>query len=224
MASVFRMALRRATAMPAVAAPSAAFRSAAAAAAAASRALLRRPYSTAEEFVSPDEMSAATNEPPFVATLRQDLKAAMRARDQIRLDVVRGLITEVNNASKTALPIKTDIHLLRLMRRTRLRQADAAAEFMAAGRKDLAERELAQMGIIKQYEDATGIQTVSREEIGKIVTGVVADILSDQSHRDKLDIRTVIHNTEKELGGRDFLKSDLVWEANAQIKAKRGVW
>jgi uncharacterized protein YqeY len=215
MASIFRQALRRTTALSApTVAPVSAARPFLA------TPLLRRPYST-EDDAGAAEATPGTTEPPFMQNLRQDLKAAMRERDQIRLDVIRGLIAETNTAAKTPLPIETDVHLIRLMRRTRMRQADAAAEFMVNGRKDLAERELAQMGIIKQYEDATGIKTATREEISKVVSGVIADITSDMTHASKLDMRTVIVNAEKELKGRDVLKSDLVFEANHQIKSKR---
>jgi uncharacterized protein YqeY len=158
-------------------------------------------------------------EPPFAKTLRQDLKTAMRARDQLRLDTIRSVLAEITKSHKTQMPVYTDGHVFRLMRRLRMRAADSAAEFMTTGRKDLAERELAQMGLLKQYEDQTGVVLVSRAEMANIVQVAIAQAKQQDGFKGKIVPRVVIEQATKELSGKDFIRADLITEVNMQVRA-----
>ncbi|EPS27248.1 hypothetical protein POX_e06223 [Penicillium oxalicum] len=105
--------------------------------------------------------------PPLMTTLRNDLKTAMRAKDTHRLNVLRALISETNNAAKTASPIQTDIQLLSLIRKRASAAKEAAEEFAKADRADLKEKEDAQIAILQEY--AGHVKTLSTEEVEAVI-------------------------------------------------------
>ncbi|KAJ5787032.1 hypothetical protein N7457_002022 [Penicillium paradoxum] len=109
--------------------------------------------------------------PPLMATLRTDLKTAMRAKDTTRLNVLRALISETNNAAKTASPIQTDIQLLSLIRKRLNASKDAAKEFEAAERPDLKEKEDAQVVVLEEY--AGQVKTLPIAEIKEVVVNEI---------------------------------------------------
>ncbi|KAF3391485.1 Altered inheritance of mitochondria protein 41 [Penicillium rolfsii] len=112
--------------------------------------------------------------PPLMATLRNDLKTAMRAKDTPRLNVLRALISETNNAAKTASPIQTDIQLLSLIRKRASASKEAAQQFAEADRPDLKEKEDAQIAILEEY--AGHVKTLTVEEVEAVITKEIAAI------------------------------------------------
>ncbi|KAJ5953531.1 hypothetical protein N7454_000427 [Penicillium verhagenii] len=117
--------------------------------------------------------STATT-PPMMATLRADLKTAMRAKDTARLNVLRALISETNNAAKTSTPYATDIQLLSLIRRRSKASQDAADLFAKEDRADLQAQEDQQVTILEEY--AAQIKTMPIEELEAIIAEQVAKI------------------------------------------------
>jgi uncharacterized protein YqeY len=88
-----------------------------------------------------------------------------------RLNVLRALISETNNAAKTSSPIQTDIQLLSLIRKRLNATKDAAKEFEAAERSDLKEKEDAQAVILEEY--AGQVETMPIAEITEVVVNEV---------------------------------------------------
>ncbi|BDD56193.1 hypothetical protein MPDQ_005636 [Monascus purpureus] len=131
--------------------------------------------------------AASPTTPPLLGKIRADLKTAMRAKDKTRLDVLRALISEVNNASKTPSPVQTDLQLLSLIRKRTAAAKDAAQQFAAADRLDLKEKEDAQVVVLDEY--AAQVDTMSHEDI-KIV--VVQEISQLKEAGKKVDIGSVL--------------------------------
>ena len=121
-----------------------------------------RPYST-----------ATTDTPPLLQKLKGDLKTAMRAKDAPRLAVLRSIITASLNASKTANPIRTDVQLVTLLRKSQRSCLDAAEEFKAAGREDLAGKEEEQARIAEEYVVGSGVQVLGEAELKAMVEKAV---------------------------------------------------
>lgn len=113
--------------------------------------------------------STSTTPPaaPLLLKLRGDLKTAMKAKDTNRLNVLRMLLAEITNASKTASPINNDMQVLALLRKRSAAAKAAADEFAAANRSDLKDKEEAQVAVMEEY--AGVVQTVSDEEVRKAV-------------------------------------------------------
>lgn len=118
--------------------------------------------------------STETPASPLLQKLKGDLKAAMKAKDMARLNVVRNVIAEVNNSAKSSSPIKSDMQLLSLLRKRTAAAQSAAKEFEDAGRADLKEKEDAQIAILDEY--AGSVETMGLDEIKSIVSKTVEEI------------------------------------------------
>lgn len=105
--------------------------------------------------------------PPLLLKLRNDLKSAMKARDTARLAVLRSLLAEVTNSSKTSNPLQTDMQLLSLLRKRQASAETAKQEFEKAGREDLVKKEDEQAEILGEY--AGGVETMSEDEVSAII-------------------------------------------------------
>lgn len=146
-----------------------------------------RPYSSA-----PSDLPS----PPLLLKLKSDLKTAMKAKDtnrsailymlgildlinymHCRLNVLRAVLAETTNASKTSSPIKTDIQLLSLLRKRIAASKSAAEEFSAANRNDLRDKEQAQIAVMEDY--ASGVQTVGQAEIAEVAANIIGKMRTD---------------------------------------------
>ncbi|KAI1379428.1 GatB/YqeY domain-containing protein [Hypoxylon crocopeplum] len=123
--------------------------------------------------------SDAPPAPPLLQKLKADLKTAMRAKDAARLTAIRSIISANLNASKTSSPITTDAQLVALLKKTQRASADASAEFLAAGRQDLVDKEQAQIDVLEEYVAQSGIEDVSDDELRTVVAGVVTALTSE---------------------------------------------
>lgn len=90
----------------------------------------------------------------------------MRSKDKPSLSILRAVLAEVTNASKTTRPPASDMDILQIIRKTQTKSEASLAEFRAAGRMDLADSEAAQVEILKAY--ATSVDTVSVNELRAI--------------------------------------------------------
>lgn len=108
---------------------------------------------------------------------RKDMKSAMQAKDSNRLSVLRSLMSQTLNASKTTNPINTDLQMLALLRKMANASRIASAEFKDAGRQDLAEKEENQVRIMEEY--AVGVEIVGEDEIKKAVHQIIEQLMSE---------------------------------------------
>ncbi|KAF2836042.1 GatB/YqeY domain-containing protein [Patellaria atrata CBS 101060] len=104
---------------------------------------------------------------PLLNQLRNDLKSAMKSKNTNQLSVLRAILADITNASKTSSPITSDLALLALLKKRISASRTAAEEFQQAGRSDLVEKEEGQIKILEGY--AGSVHTVSEEEIKKAV-------------------------------------------------------
>ncbi|KAL9122759.1 MAG: hypothetical protein Q9187_000698 [Circinaria calcarea] len=98
----------------------------------------------------------------------------MKSKDTNRLNVLRALLAETTNASKTSNPIRTDIQLLSLLRKRAAASKSAAQEFSAANRADLRDSELSQVAVLEEY--ASGVETLGEEEIKEAVAKIIGEM------------------------------------------------
>lgn len=108
--------------------------------------------------------------------LTEDLKTAMKARDQVRLDTVRMLLADLKNVAiaqmKGPQGDLDDADALALLSRHKKQREESITAFRAGGREDLALIEEAQIKIILTYLP----EQLSREEVEVIVRGIVAEV------------------------------------------------
>lgn len=102
------------------------------------------------------------------------MKTAMQQKDSNRLSVLRALLSQTLNASKTSQPINTDMQMLSLLRKSSNAARDAAEEFKRAGRQDLADKEDSQRVILEEY--AGTVNVLGEEEIREVVVKMVGQM------------------------------------------------
>lgn len=128
-------------------------------------------------------------------TIRTDMVAAMKAKEEMRLSVLRGLITlctqELTATRRTPQDTLSDDEVLTLIRRSVKQRKDAAAQFTAGGRTDLAENEQAEAKILETYlpamlsaekinevvhEKAQALGITDKTGMGKLIGAVMAEL------------------------------------------------
>jgi uncharacterized protein YqeY len=117
--------------------------------------------------------------PPLLSKLKTDLKTAMRAKDTNRLSVLRSVLAETLNASKTDKPIKTDVQLVALLQKSARKAQEAAAEARGAGREDLAEKEETQQRIFEEYAAGSGVKEMGEAELGELIESTKAALVAE---------------------------------------------
>ena len=103
--------------------------------------------------------------------LRSDLTTAMKARDQLRVDTLRMLLTSVTNAEvagKTATEL-SDEDVLGVLTSEAKRRREAATAFEEAGRGEMADKERAEAAVIADYLP----EQLSADEIAALVTETI---------------------------------------------------
>jgi uncharacterized protein YqeY len=104
--------------------------------------------------------------------IADDLKEAMRARDQLRLDTLRSVLSGFTYKRTEAGVELTEADESDVVRRQVKQRTDAAAEFEKAGRKELAEKELREREILMAYLPAQK----SEDEVRSIVRAIIAEL------------------------------------------------
>lgn len=102
--------------------------------------------------------------------IQKDMVTAMKAKEELRLSVIRAIkaVLMKYKADNMKEPDEaTEQQLLKSMAKQRV---DAAEQFKAAGRTELAEKELAELVIIESYLPASA----SPEELAAAVEAAIA--------------------------------------------------
>ena len=106
----------------------------------------------------------------------QDTKEAMRAKDELKLSVLRMLSAAIHNkelekrAKSGKVEELTEEETVAVIRSEVKKRRDAIVEFEKGGRADLVEKESAELKILEEYLP----QELSDDEIEKIVREVIA--------------------------------------------------
>lgn len=113
--------------------------------------------------------------------IKDEIKEAMKAKDAVKLSVVRGLSSAFTNelVAKGKKPdeMLTDDEAMAVIKRASKQRKDSIDQFTAGGRADLAEGEMAELKIIESYLPAQ----MSREEVEKIAQAKIAEFNNDKS-------------------------------------------
>ena len=134
-------------------------------------------------------------EPQLLTRLRADLKDAMRARDTLRysadsilsisqwsdahrLNVIRGSLAAIGNASKTPNPATTDESIAAILHKQAKESRSAAQDFEAEKRSDLSEQEMLRVTIVENYLHS--VERFGDEEISKAVGDIVAKLRAER--------------------------------------------
>ena len=120
-------------------------------------------------------------------TIKKEIPAALRARDDARLRTLRSLIAMMTNesVSKKRKPdeLLSDDEALAVLKRAANQRRDSIEQFEKAARPELAEPEKEELAIIESYLPAM----MSRDEIAVLAKAKMAELgVSDKAGAGKL--------------------------------------
>lgn len=111
----------------------------------------------------------------FTAQLAEDIKTAMKAKDTVALNVVRGLKSAIKYAAIEKLGAEgelADADALAVVRKEIKKRQDSVASYESANRQDLADIEKAEIAVLEKYLPAA----MSAEDLVKLVEAVIAEV------------------------------------------------
>lgn len=105
--------------------------------------------------------------------LREDLTAAMKARDETRTRTLRMALTLVTNEEVAGQASRdlSDDEVRRILTREARRRREAAEAFSAAGRTDQAAEERAEEAVLSEYLPAQ----LTDDELGALVAAAITE-------------------------------------------------
>ena len=106
--------------------------------------------------------------------IQKDIMAAMKAKDQVRLNAVRSVKSAILLA-KTAEGASgelTDADIVKLIQKLSKQRQDAAEQYVAAGRQELADNEVAEAAVLAEYLP----KQLSPEELEIELKGIIAEL------------------------------------------------
>jgi len=113
--------------------------------------------------------------------INQDIKAAMMAKEKVKLEALRAiksaiLLAKTDGEHKDSL--STDVEMKLLQKQYKQRK-DAAEQYIQAGRQELADKELAEATVIEEYLPKMLSADELKVELQKIIEQVGAKAPSD---------------------------------------------
>jgi uncharacterized protein YqeY len=120
----------------------------------------------------------------IVDRLNEDLKAAMRAKDKVRLRTLRSLRSalknkEIDQRQGGADTVLSEQDQLAVLRKEVSQRKDSIEQYEAAGRDDLVEKEQAELAVLEEYLPAPMSDDELRSRLEAIVEEVGASSMGD---------------------------------------------
>ena len=103
--------------------------------------------------------------------LTEDMKTAMRAKDQVSLSTIRLINAAIKQFEVDERTEADDAKVISIMTKMVKQRKDSAKIYTEAGRQDLADKENAEIEILNRYLP----QMMSAEEIKTVVEAVIAE-------------------------------------------------
>lgn len=147
---------------------------------------------------------------PLEAAVREEMTAAMKAGDKVRLGALRLLVTAITNREKELRRALSDDEIREVAGKEVKKRTESIEAFDAAGRTELADRERAERDVLKAYapeqlddaavdalvdEAIAASGATSVKEMGKVMGAVMAKA------RGRVDGAVVQGKVRERLGG-----------------------
>ncbi|OHA93902.1 MAG: hypothetical protein A3E02_02410 [Candidatus Zambryskibacteria bacterium RIFCSPHIGHO2_12_FULL_38_34] len=136
--------------------------------------------------------------------IQEQIKDALRAKDNVRLTTLRGVLAAFTNESlvlkRTPKDKLSDGEAIAVIRRLVKQRKDSIEQFEKGGRKDLADNEKAELKVLEEFLPAQ----MSEEKIREIVNKILRQAQDDNSPILKNKgafVGTVIKETKGEADG-----------------------
>lgn len=106
------------------------------------------------------------------AKLNQDLKEALKAKDEVKLRTVRMLLAAIKNFEVEKMGPATDEEIFQIMSKEIKKRQEAIEMYEKGGRPDLAQAEKQEVEVIQSYMP----NQLSEEEIRELARKVISEM------------------------------------------------
>jgi uncharacterized protein YqeY len=106
---------------------------------------------------------------PFKAKITDDMKAAMKAREAQRLSAIRLLLAAIQQREVDERKELSDAEVASVIEKMIKQRRDSIAQFQAAGRQDLVEKETFELNLLSGYLP----KQLSDAEIGSEIAAAI---------------------------------------------------
>lgn len=130
-------------------------------------------------------------------TISDDLKTAMKAKDAVALNVIRGLKSAIKYAAIEKYGAEgelADADAIAVVRKELKKRQDSVTSFEAGGRADLAANEKAEITVLEKYLPAA----MSNDEL----VAMVENVISELGATSKKDMGNVMKVLQERTAGR----------------------
>ena len=107
----------------------------------------------------------------LLSQLKDEMKIAMRAKDKIRLGVIRMALSAIKQAEIDHNTEATDDNIIALLTKMVKQRKESIKMFTDGGRDELAAKEAAEISAIEDFLP----QPLSADEINQLITKAIAD-------------------------------------------------
>jgi uncharacterized protein YqeY len=104
--------------------------------------------------------------------ITEDMKTAMRAKDSERLGTIRLLLAAIKQKEVDERVVVDDVMAIAIVDKLIKQRKDSIEAFQKAERKDLADKEAAELLVLQAYLPAR----MSAEEVAAAIKSIVADL------------------------------------------------
>lgn len=108
--------------------------------------------------------------------ITEEIKAAMKAKDKVRLETVRSIkkviLEEEVNARAAGKDSLTETQEMDILARLAKQRRDSIEQYTQAGRQELADQEAAELAILEEYLP----KQLSDEDIARVVDEIIAQV------------------------------------------------
>lgn len=120
----------------------------------------------------------------IIDRLKEDLKAAMRAKDKVRLRTLRSLRSalknkEIDQRQEGTETVLSEQDQLAVLRRQANQRKDSIEQYEEAGREDLVQKEREELAVLEEYMPEQMSDDELRDRLQAIVDDVGASSMGD---------------------------------------------
>ncbi|MDA8329514.1 MAG: GatB/YqeY domain-containing protein [Betaproteobacteria bacterium] len=126
--------------------------------------------------------------------ITEDMKSAMRAKESVRLGTVRLLLSAMKQREVDERIVLDDAKIVAIIDKMLKQRRDSIAQYEAAGRRDLADVEHAEMVILQTYMPAAADEAE--------IDGLIVEALAQTGATDVKDMGKVMALVKSKLAGR----------------------
>ena len=128
--------------------------------------------------------------------LKDDLKAAMKAKDIFRRDTIRFLMSALKQVEVDERRELSDDDIYKIIQKSIKQRDDAASAYKEAGREDLYEKEVNEAAVLKNYLPKQLDETALKEIISQIISESGASGMKDMGNVIKLTMEKVTSSAD----------------------------